>query len=36
MIRSEISNSSFKGMLEGPVDLLLKEFIISRTSSFEM
>ena len=36
MIRSEISNSSSKGMLEGPVALLLKEFIIFSTSSFEM
>ena len=35
MIRSEISNSSFKGMLEGPVASLLKELITSSTSSFE-
>ena len=35
-MRSEIIKRSFRGMLEGPVALLLKELTISSTSSFEM
>ena len=35
MIKSGIRCNNFRGMLDGPVDLFAKEFIISNISSLD-